>query len=220
MDDPGIDGGEHRRALKGLARINRVSCVARSVFRVVREVAAGSGGVVEVVDVAAGGGDVGLALWRMGKRAGMDVRLTALDKSGFALGCAHEKAKSAGAAVRTVVGDAVEGPIPEGDVVVCTLFLHHLSEEEGVAALRNMARAARRALVISDLRRGAWGTMLAATTPRVLTRSRVVHVDALRSARAALSIGEFHSIAARAGIREARIRRTFPARMELVWRRA
>ena len=48
--------------------------------------------------------------------------------------------------VRFELADALRDPIPAGiDVVLCTLFLHHLTEADAVALLRKMREAARRA---------------------------------------------------------------------------
>jgi hypothetical protein len=70
---------------------------------------------------------------------------------------------------------------------------------------------------VNDLRRGAWGSVLADTVPRVVTGSRVVHSDAAVSARAAWTAPELLDLAARAGMGGARVRPCFPARMTMVW---
>ena len=60
MDDPALDPAEHRRALAGLARLNRVSDSPGVLWPAVRELA--RGGPVRVLDVATGSGDVPRAL--------------------------------------------------------------------------------------------------------------------------------------------------------------
>jgi SAM-dependent methyltransferase len=48
------------------------------------------------------------------------------------------------------VGDAIEGPLPEAEVVLCREVLFHLSFRDGMAALTNIREAARWLLATSD----------------------------------------------------------------------
>ena len=52
------------------------------------------------------------------------------------------------------VGDAIEGPLPEADVVLCREVLFHLSFRDGMAALANIRAAGRWLLATSDA--GIW----------------------------------------------------------------
>jgi hypothetical protein len=52
---------------------------------------------------------------------------------------------------------------------------------------------------------------------RLVTRSRVVHVDAARSMRAAFTERELRAIARRAGLRAPSLRRRRPWAILLVW---
>jgi hypothetical protein len=52
--------------------------------------------------------------------------------------------------VRFAVADAVTGPLPEADVVLCREVLFHLSFRDGLAALRNMRVCAPWLLVTTD----------------------------------------------------------------------
>jgi 2-polyprenyl-3-methyl-5-hydroxy-6-metoxy-1,4-benzoquinol methylase len=46
------------------------------------------------------------------------------------------------AAIHFSVLDVLAGPLPDGfDVVICSLFLHHLAEEQAVLLLQAMAKA-------------------------------------------------------------------------------
>lgn len=219
MDDPGLASEDHAAALRGLARLNRVSLVARSLRPFVCRVARGAGGTARVVDVATGSADVPIALAALARREGLELQIVGCDTSERALGHARARAARAGVAFEPVRLDAIREDPPGGDVVLSTLFLHHLNEPDATAVLERMGRAASRAVLVSDLRRGRWGTALAAAVPRAMTRSRVVHVDAVRSARAAFTLAELRSMAARAGLAGTSVRPGFPARMTLRWER-
>src|SRR4051794_37604058 len=146
MDRPGLDAGEHARALSGLGRINRVSRSDAILWPSLARLAAGSRGEpIRVLDLACGGGDVPIALARRAARAGLDVRIEGCDISPVAVRFAGQAAADAGVSVRFFEGNPVEDPIPEGyDAVTCSLFLHHLDEDSAVVLLRKMAGSAAR----------------------------------------------------------------------------
>ena len=100
---------------------------------------------------------------------------------------------------------------------MCSLFLHHLSDADAVTALTRMREAARRGVVISDLRRTALGLLLAKLAPRLATRSPVVHTDAVRSVHAAYTEQELRTLLDRAGLTGAQLLRVWPQRMLAVW---
>jgi 2-polyprenyl-3-methyl-5-hydroxy-6-metoxy-1,4-benzoquinol methylase len=103
------------------------------------------------------------------------------------------------------------------DVVMCSLFLHHLSNDDALTLLRRMAAATRCLGLVSDLRRSAYGLFLAYSASRVLSRSKVVHVDAVRSVRGAFTKSELQHLAAEAGLENATVANRWPARMLLRW---
>lgn len=217
MDDPGLDRDAHADALRGLARINRVSFAARAHLAPLRAAAAGLGRPVRVLDVATGSGDVAVSVAVLAARLGIDTELILADVSPVAVEAARARARAAGIAARAEVLDAIVGPLPAADLVLCSLFLHHLDESGVVRLLSNVRASGSRRLSVSDLRRCAAGTALARTVPRVLTRSYVVHTDAVRSARAAWTVEELRDLAGRAGLVGAVVRACFPCRMRLDW---
>ena len=146
MDQPDLDVRRHVHALDALGRANAVSRTAAAVWPSIRAV---SHGTVEsplrVLDIACGGGHVLLSLARRAARARMDVDWLGWDMSPVAIDYARTLAGRRGVeGVRFELADALRDPIPAGiDVVLCTLFLHHLTETDAVALLRRMREAAR-----------------------------------------------------------------------------
>lgn len=216
MDDPGIDPGEHDRALRGLSRLNRVSMADRPLWQRLGRLASGRS-VLRVLDVATGGGDVPARLHGRAVAADVPVHWWLSDISPHALRVAMERLQRAGARADGFVHDIV-GAAPPGsyDVALCSLFLHHLNRADAVAALRHMAEAAPH-VIISDLRRTRAGMVLAAGASRVLSRSLVVHTDAVLSARAAWTAREAADMASEAGVRDARVTPVWPSRFVLEW---
>jgi len=72
-------------------------------------------------------------------------------------------------------------------------------------------------VLLCDLRRDRIGLGLAWVFSRLLTRSNVVHVDAIKSVRAAWTPEEMRDLATRAGLDNASISCCFPRRMMLSW---
>lgn len=218
MDDPALDLTEHAHALRGLARLNALSGVTRQFYPILRTLAARIDRPLTIVDIATGSADLPVALLRRARRDGVRLAITACDISPVAIENARDRARAAGVELSTRQLDVLHEDPPLADVLTCALFLHHLTDDQVQVVLQKMAAAASEQVLVSDLRRGPWGTALATTIPRLTTRSHVVHVDAVRSARAALSMGEARSMTR--GISEGgswRIDRAFPARMLIRW---
>ena len=137
-----------------------------------------------------GGGDVPIDLAKRARRAGLDVRIEGCDISPVAVAFAARAASEAGVPVRFFPLDALNEPLPEDyDVVMCSLFLHHLAEDEAVRLLRKMADAARSLILVNDLVRSRLGYWLAWAGCRLLSRSPIVHHDGPASVRAAFTPG-------------------------------
>jgi SAM-dependent methyltransferase len=219
MDDPALDPARHRRALKALERINRVSLTAPRLWSEIARLARDGVRPVRVLDVACGGGDVLLDLERRARRAGVDVELHGCDRSAVALDRA--RARAAGRASCTFHEcDVLSEPFPTaGHLVTSSLFLHHLSAEAAIHLLRAMGRAAECVLVVQDLRRTLAGYALAWLGLHTLTLSDVARVDGLVSVRAAFTMAEAESLAREAGLGGAVVRRCWPQRFLLRWAR-
>jgi SAM-dependent methyltransferase len=220
MDAPGLDVARHHSALRALSRINVLSLSVRRIWDRLRDLAPSSTRPLRVLDVACGGGDIALALKGLAGRAGVDLQVEACDLSPVALDFARDRARRKGLVVDFFKHDATAEKLPGGfDLVCSSLFLHHLSQAQSVGLLQEMARAGRE-IIVQDLQRTRLGYLLAMAAVRVVTRSRIVHVDGLRSVRSAYSIPEASQLAQEAGLEGARTERCWPERFVLHWRRA
>lgn len=220
MDNPELPDVDHREALRGLARINALSRAAAPFWPPIRALAREhAGGPLRILDVAAGGGDVLLALRRAAARDGLALELHACDISGRAMRFAREAAHASGAELHTFVHDITRAPLPERyDAIVSSLFLHHLPDADARRALEAMSGAAQRLLLVSDLRRTTLGWLAACLGTRVLSRSSVVHFDGPNSVRAARTPSELRRLAEEAGLAQASVRAIWPWRVLLSWR--
>lgn len=221
MDRPDLDVDSHRLALRGLARINWWSGSVRILWPELAALAKRlSPSPLRVLDIASGGGDVPIGLWRKARRAGFSFVVEGCDISGQAVEYARARAKQMEADVAFRCRDALADEIaPAYDAVISSLFLHHLEEDQASQLLRRMAGAARTLVLVNDLARGAFGFLLAFLGTRVLSRSHVVHVDGPRSVESAFTPEEARELAERAGLHGATVVRRWPARLLLSWRR-
>jgi len=219
MDDPGLDSKRHFAALRALARINAISgtwrALAAPILDLARRVDCKE---LRILDVATGGGDVPIGLWRHARRRGLNLNILGVDISPRAIEFARSRANACGAAVEFAQLDVLAGELPVGfDVVTCCLFLHHLDEPDVVSLLRSMARASNHLVLASDLVRTRVGLMLAYFATWALTFSEVARVDGARSVRAAFSLPEIRTLAANAGLNGAIVRRSWPCRYIMSW---
>ena len=221
MDQPHLHPDHHRTALSALARLNWWSGASRPYRALLRRVADEvRPRPVTLLDVATGGGDVPVALGRWARRVGIELRIAVCDNNPRAVRLARERAAHRDLTFEAFVHDITRDEIPKlYDVVTCSLFLHHLAHPVAVEAVRRLACAADRRLVICDLARTRTGFLLATVASRFLTRSPVVHTDALLSVRAAFTPGEAIRLAHEAGLRGAVVHRCWPQRFRLCWSR-
>lgn len=215
MDDPTLDSGEHARALRALNRANRMLGVDRQLYQCLRWVA--GEGAPSVLDLGTGGGGfLGYVATRQ-RGNGACLRF-GLDHSTYAL---QQALRWQGGSLRCIAADSRTLPLADSsvDVVTSSLFLHHFDEADVVAILKEAARVAKKGVVMGDLIRSR--VALAATWlgTRLLSRSRVFHVDGPRSTRAAFRPSELAALAVRAGLRGACLERRFPFRVVLLWRK-
>lgn len=222
MDQPDLDIREHRHALAALGRGNAVSRSVATLWPAIARAASVAARPIRILDLACGGGHVVVGLARRAARTGVPAEVCGCDISPVAI--EYARALSGQSGVRHVQFtqlDAAGGLLPTGfDVVLCSLFLHHLEDDEAERVLRRMKDAARALMLVSDLRRTHLGYSFAWVGCRLLSRSRVFHVDGTRSVEAAFTTKEAQAMAARAGLAGARVTERWPQRWLLTWYRS
>jgi 2-polyprenyl-3-methyl-5-hydroxy-6-metoxy-1,4-benzoquinol methylase len=213
MDDPQLPEDIHLDALKGLARLNRVTGVAPAMYRRLRRLTLAAGRPLKVLDIATGSGDMPIYWAKRARRECIDLHCTGLDISPIAVKVAEEAAAAERLDVQFLQRDVLADRLPSGyDVLTCGLFIHHLHEPQIVRLLQSMQSAANLALLICDLERSYLNLACVWFASHVLSRSEIVHRDGVRSVRAALTRNEFQQIASRALCRPIRVNGLPPCR--------
>lgn len=223
MDDLQLDPELHHAALRGLRRVNIISRSTQILWSVLRQTAAKvSHRPLRVLDVACGGGDLVVGIANRAARAKLNLEIDGCDISPRAVEYANEFASRNGISHSCFfVSDAIHDQLPDDyDVVMSSLFLHHLDEDDATQLLQKMASACRHSVLLSDLRRTRLGYALAVVGCRLLTLSPIVHTDGPLSVRAAWSDTEVLGLTAAAGMHDVRLTHLWPQRFLLTWSKA
>ena len=160
-----------------------------------------------------------MALSRWAARQGLDVRIDGCDKSPQAIEFATREAAARGVQSRFFVHDALSQPLPKDyyNIIMCSLFLHHLDKADAIGLLKRMAEATRQLVLVDDLIRSRLGYALAYFGCRLLSGSHVVHVDGPISVAAAFTAHEALALASQAGLQNAALVPHWPQRFLLSW---
>lgn len=174
-------------------------------------------GARTILDVGSGSGDVAHALVRDGRRRGVDLRATCLDRSAEMIAIARRRTGNDGALTFVWgLGEALPFGDAAFDVVTCTLALHHFEPPAARELLREMRRVARVTPIVGDLVRSPLALGATWLYARVTTRNRLTRHDAPLSVRRAYDPDEALALARDAGWRAPRVRREPFFRMTLV----
>jgi 2-polyprenyl-3-methyl-5-hydroxy-6-metoxy-1,4-benzoquinol methylase len=213
MDDASVTEAEFSSALTDLERINRMSLAYRPVLRWLDRVVAANGGArrLSVLDVGAGGGDMLQAVAAWGEKRGVALDLAGLDRSPWA----GRHAAGRGRPGRWITADLFD--LDEGerfDVVLCSLFAHHLPHPVLVRFLRWLDARAERGWLISDLHRHPvpWAVVWAGV--RLLRMDPMVVHDSTVSIARGFARSDWEKALREAGV-AAEVRWAFPFRWQV-----
>ena len=199
--------------------MNRWSLAAALFWKPIKVLQQNLDQPLRVLDIACGGGDVLCDLASRARRTALPVEFVGCDISLRAVEFARSRARQFDVNVDFYAADALNDPLPSGfDLMISSLFLHHLTDSEAGSLLAKMA-ATTKMILVSDLRRSWRGLWLAHAATRLLTRSAVVHVDGPCSVGNAFTVEEIRAIANHAGLQGVWLKNCWPQRYLLTWQR-
>ena len=214
MDDPNVDPATLQRCLDDLAVVNTVTLARPPTLAFLRSLARTlpPGAELSVLDVGFGQGDMLRRIARWGARRGVRLRLDGVDLSP-ASAAAAARATPPGWPIRYRTGDVFDEPPASVDVVISSLFTHHLGNREVVRFLRWMEQTARLGWFINDLHRHP----IAYHGFRALSRAagwhEMVQHDGPISVARAFRRRDWERLLQQAGIERARVRWRLPFRL-------
>jgi 2-polyprenyl-3-methyl-5-hydroxy-6-metoxy-1,4-benzoquinol methylase len=198
MDRPQPVSAELERDLRNIRRLNRWfgSYVLISIFlrRWIKP-----GARLRIVDLATGSGDIPRLIADYARGIGAEVHIDALDQQSATLDIA-KKLSADYPNITFVEGNILDWAPPEPyNIVLCTMALHHFSEEDAVRVLRRCRELSRRFVLVSDLRRSRFGTLGVRLLTATIFREPMTRHDARLSMVRAFSFSEMNDLAKRAG---------------------
>ncbi len=219
MDDLTLASDDLRRNLDELEVINTWLGGYRPVLDALARLRARfpAGRPLRVADLGSGGGDTLRHIARWARKNGVAVELTGIDANPFMLDYAGAKSQE----YPEITYQQFDIFSPEFqskpyDVLTCSLFCHHFSDDELGALLRQWTGQARVAVIINDLHRHwlAYGSIWALT--RALGGSYLVRHDAPLSVARAFRRADWVALLQRVGITNYELRWRWAFRWQLV----
>lgn len=152
-----------------------------------------------IVDLATGSGDIPRLIANYARGIRAQVEVDALDRQPATLEIAR-KLSSDYPEIRYREANILEwNSVETYDIALCTLALHHFSDEDAVNVLERCRQLSQRFVLVSDLRRGflLWAGVYLLTA--TIFREPMTRYDARLSAVRAFSFSEMRDRALRAG---------------------
>ena len=199
MDEPS-SYEELRDCLRDLERVNRTLLAYRPTLGWLRQFAGPAAAPLHIVDVGSGGGGMLRRIEAWARRRNVSVHLTGIDLNPHATRAAREFTGADGR-IQWVTADAFAyRPQHPVDLIVSSLFAHHLTDPEIVRFLLWMEQTAARGWFINDLSRRRVSYLLFTLLARLMRWHRFVQHDGPVSIRRSFTAEDWRGAIDRAGL--------------------
>lgn len=157
MDSEATALDDYRSCLKDLERVNRATLSYRPTLAFLGRLAAAgrlpAGRALKIADAGSGYGDMLRRIAAWARRRAIEVELTGIDLNPWAAGAAGDATPDE-LGINWVTGDIFDFVEPGGvDIVISSLFAHHLDGEGPVRLLDWMEGTAQIGWIVNDLHR-------------------------------------------------------------------
>jgi 2-polyprenyl-3-methyl-5-hydroxy-6-metoxy-1,4-benzoquinol methylase len=205
LDRQDIPLEDIRRNMVELDVINRRLGGHRATIRGIRALA-GERNKVRVCEIGCGGGDNLIALSNWCFRHHIETDLVGVDINPSCIAVAAIQCQHIGA--RFMVSDFRDAEISRSttDIIFCSLFCHHFSDDDIVGMLHWMQSRSAVGFFINDIHRHPLAYWSIRVLTRLFSRSRLVKNDAPLSVLRAFTAGEWVRLLNTAGIHNYKIR--------------
>lgn len=203
MDDLEGAGPDWEQALRELKVINLFlggnSLTLKGIAHFVEK--AKPGQLLYIADIGCGGGDMLLVMAAWARRNQLPVRLLGVDANPHIIRYA-QKNTAAWPEIEYLKADIFSTSFRKQkfDIVCCTLFTHHFSDEQLVRLLRSLQGQVRLGVVVNDLHRHALAYYSIKALTTLFSRSHMVKHDAPVSVLRAFSRQDWENILQSASI--------------------
>lgn len=198
MDRPQPVSPELERDLERLRQLNRWFGSYRLISFFVRRWIL-PGAQLRIIDLATGSGDIPRLVVDHARTVGADIEIDALDRQPATLEIAR-RLSTGYPEISYHPADILEWNSAQiYDMALCSLVLHHFSDENAVKLFRRARQVSKRFVLVSDLRRGLLLEAGVYMLTALVFREPMTRFDARLSARRAFSFSEMRELASRAG---------------------
>jgi ubiquinone/menaquinone biosynthesis C-methylase UbiE len=209
--------GEFRRFLREIRFINRFLGDDLALKKtLLEEIDEKNLREFSVLDVGAGSGELLQAIAEFAQKSDRKANLFGLDLSEISAKSISAQSKLF-REINAVRGDGLALPFADNafDYAICSLFTHHLKDENVVLLLKEMCRVSRRGIVVIDLHRHRAAYALYKIFCVVFRISQLVREDGSLSIRRSFKPDELKLLAEKANLKNISVERHFPFRLVL-----
>jgi 2-polyprenyl-3-methyl-5-hydroxy-6-metoxy-1,4-benzoquinol methylase len=198
MDRPQRVSAELERDLQNLRQLNACFGSHQLIQRFLRRWIT-PGARLRILDLGTGSGDIPRLIVSYAKSVGSEVTIDAIDRNPATIEIAKNLSKEYPEIAYQTCDILEWKPAVSYDIVICSLVLHHFSNDDAVHVLRHCRELSRKFVLVSDLRRGLLATVGVFVLTAMIFREPMTRYDGRLSAARAFSFNEFRTLAENAG---------------------
>jgi len=223
MDDLNLSGEALRKNLDELEIINHWlggnKVVTSALHKVLRRSASLKAPTqpLQLADIGCGGGDILRVVAHWAQKQGLNVALTGIDANDFMVNYARQKC-SAYPTIEIVQENifAAEFQARRYDLIICSLFCHHFTNDQLQVMWRQLYGQANQAVIINDLHRHPLAYYSIKWITKLFSGSYLVKNDAPLSVLRAFRKSEIKQILAAAGVEKYSLRWQWAFRWQVI----
>ncbi len=209
MDRPDTDPELVKDALKDLRIVNKyfggLAAVRKNILPLFNTLPPEK--EIFILDLATGSGDQLVALAALARKLNRKVHITAVDKNPHMVEVARTLAGPY-PEITVLQADLFDLPFDDKsfDIVLCSLVIHHFSEDEAIRLLQRMQRLSRVGLIVNDLNRSWLAAGIIWLYIHATTRNPLMLFDSHTSVLRAFTRDDLAVMTKKAGMKNFTIR--------------
>ena len=219
MDDFQLQGSPLKTTLQDLDKVNKYLGGNEITLEGVEKIMKSScfEQPLQILDVGCGNGSVLKGVAQLGRKKGVKMELKGIDANTHAIEIARENCREYPEIkfeAQDVFSKAFEKE--KTDIVLCTLTLHHFTDEEIKRLLQIFVRKSKMGIVINDLKRSRLAYQLFQLFCAAFIRNAIAREDGLVSIKRSFRKKELHGYGKNLEVRKQEIRQKWAFRYQWI----
>lgn len=217
MDDLSVNGVELERTLKAIERVNKwlggIKNGLASVNRALNSLDRNA--PISIIDMGCGSGDFLSALRKWSNEQSLKLSLKGIDANQHIVDIAK---KNCDDSIEIEQADVFSHSVKQSGqtIVICSLFLHHFSDEQLNQLLNQWAKEDVDCVIVNDLQRSLLAVYLFRLIALVFNFPAMAKFDGELSIRKGFSKGELKKLALDSGFKSHTLRWSWAFRYQLI----